>query len=203
MGGHRAALGLLVLTCAAGPAGAEEAPDLRLDAFRQSCVPAARSYAKTIETVAATGWTKTGEEAHPELQAMMGIVREQLVPDDDIRLSGLDLYRKDVGAHELFLVATEISADGIPPLVSCYVYDFDATAGLAEAALSAWLGAEPVERTEQPGVIAAYAWQNPPNLPSVEVRSSFIPESNRGALAAGFSGIGLSVSGFDETETDD
>jgi hypothetical protein len=187
-----AAVALLAALPTTAPA---QDADPRLTAFQESCVPGARSYEKTKETLAATGWNEAEESANPELQTMMGVVREQLVPDEDIKLDGIDLYEKEVGGLPLYAVVVSISA-GEFTLVSCYVYDFDAAEEIPEATLTAWLGADPVEETEQPGVIVSRAWQNAPNLEAVEVRSNFIPDGSPGSAMTGFSGLGLSVSGF-------
>lgn len=187
-----------VALLAAMPAGGVLAQDqgaALLTAFQESCVPGARYYDKTTETIQATGWTKAEETANPELESMMKTVREQMQPEEGMELSGLDLYQKEVGGRPVYGLVIEITA-GEFKLVSCYVYDFDATEDVSENALNDWLGMPATEVTDQPGLITSRGWQNAPNLQSVEVRTNFIPEGSPGQGMTGFSGIGLSVTGF-------
>ncbi len=167
------------------------APKLSADAI----LPPGTAMAQTTETVVATGWAKAEDTANPELTRMMKIVREQMQPEPGMELSSLDIYQKEVGGRPNYALVFEITA-GEFKLVTCYVYDFDAAEDISDTALTDWLGMPAGEVMDQPGLISIRGWDNAPNLPEVEVRSSFIPDGSAGEMTTGFSGLSLSVAGF-------
>jgi len=194
------ALGCVGLVAAASPpALAQDAAALPplVATFTSVCVPASGDIEATRALLGDAGWvTATGEEA-TELPGLMAA----------LDVAGLDVqgqggtYEDETYAHPgqpYFVTLSVVSREGMS-LLSCQVYDLDATEAISQELLSDWLGADPNGELDQPGLVTAQIWDFAPEFPMQSLSHMFIPVGSRQNADTGFTGEMLSLSRFMQT----
>lgn len=174
------------------------ATDVRIEAFTAACVPHRQDNMRAAEALARDGWTPVGDDDHPELDATMARVRAEADDPEYPMEMAYSAWRREMGGRRLYVVLSRVDAtigrtedsdgDGVIQewekatdfsMLGCGVWDFDATAPVDPALMTAWAGAEPVQVVDQPGVISGGTWNVHEALPgSAEVHMGFMPEGS-------------------------
>lgn len=206
-----------------GLALVEPASDTRLEAFVEACVPHRRDVDRAAEALAAAGWVRVGEDDHPELAATMAVGRRELAGDPDFQPTlSYSFWRRELEGRpihvvlnrvDLVLQAEDEDSDGdgeiqewekadTLTLLGCGLWDFDAPAPVPEAAVTAWAGAEPVQRIASPGGMSGATWNVHARLPGTgEVHVGWLPEG-ADAARTGFTGVAISMTSAPEDDAD-
>jgi hypothetical protein len=195
----RLALGLIVAIAAPSTLALAQAPEPRLEAFRDMCVEDRQDYDKLNRRALTRGWVRTRDGAHAELDELLAISRElELEPDVS---ASLESYAKTIPGGEVFLVLTYYASPQID-LVGCYLYDFDTDTPVDADLVSDWLGTQPSETVDQPTMIVGNTWETPARLPGTwDVYLAFIPEGSPATALTGFSGVVIRISSVQPKET--
>lgn len=193
-------IGVPLLTIAIGFCfqAAAAATDPRIDAFRETCIADRQDYDALKEHALAEGWAPAGAGVDAELDALLA---ESATIELDPGMSAmLESYLKTVAGGDTYLVLTYFESEQAN-LVSCYVYDFTATAPIAPDAITDWLGAPPSDVVDQPSVIIGYTWSAPERLPGTwDVFLTFLPEGGPASAMTGFSGLLIKITSIDPKE---
>ena len=209
-----AALTALVL---AGAALAEDTPpeygQAFVDAFAGACVPERLSYPGTKANAEALGWAPAEREAHPELAAMMAIMDEgaaEAAEEMDATFEH-QLYVKPVAETDHFLVVSRstfiIEGFGDPDeepdpwvRIGCYLYNFDATAPIDPAPVTALIENPISQSVEQDGIVS-YVWGPPCPMPRTgDTYMTFLADGSPLVAQTGFSGLMMK---FETSEPDE
>jgi hypothetical protein len=192
-----AAASLAVLASPAfaqAPAGYDQA---FVDAFAEACVPGRLSYAATLETAQAAGWTEVARDDHPELASVMQKSDEMLAADPEFTPEVvLVLMAREVAGirHHLSINESKIVIEeGDEPwvLVGCHLYNFDATAPLDPAPVTALLDKEISHSLDQDGLVG-HVWGPSCDMPRTgDTYLSFAREGTPTAQKVAFSGLSL------------
>lgn len=196
LGAALAGLVALVVT----PALAAPAPyDIAfVSEFADACVPQRMSYAGTQETALAEGWSRVERNAHPELEAMMAISEAAVAASADLEATfEYAIYSKPIEGRDHYLLAARTTANvgGDTPkfwnVISCYLYDFDASAPIDPEPVTALIG-QPVARSHSDESMVAHAWGPPCKMPmTLDTYMTWVPDGSEHAKQAGFSGLVL------------
>lgn len=186
--------------------------DPRLEAFRAACTVERGDMAATEALLRAQGWARVGDDDHPELERIMPASRAALT-DPEIDMSGvMSVWARTFATGRYHVVVTRIDAvlreeadddgDGVIQdwerrdvfsQIGCGLWDFDAVMGVPDAAVTAWVGAAPVQSVDHQGMTGG-TWNVFHLMPgTAEVHVGFIAE---GTPLAGtmFSGVSISMS---------
>jgi hypothetical protein len=163
--------------------------DARLAAFRSTCIPYRENYEATWLRAKQDGWTEIAEDEHDELEATMGVLREQNDPNG---LAILNPFRKEIEGRALHLVVASFPQD-LSLVTSCFLFDFAADEAIDPNLISEWLNAPPDEAVGAPGEGSAETWRDTEALPDAAVKSVFVPEDSPAIPHSGFSGVMLRV----------
>ncbi len=187
--------------------------DFRVDAFTAACIPNRQDQARMAQALAADGWVQVADDDHPELATTMATARAGMV-DPEIKMTGeVSVWGRTIETRRLYVVLTRISAvlsetedsdgdgviqeweqENIFEQVGCGLWDFDASAPIDLAAMTAWAGSEPVQVVDAPGLVWGGTWNVYDKLPGTgEIHMGFIPEDSPTAATA-FSGASISMS---------
>ena len=160
--------------------------DSRAIAFRDDCASSLNDYAKTQRTVLASGWKSVESDKHPELEAVMSFA--QKLDPNLIAKSEFQSYVKDLDGIAIYLVLAHVPFEE-KFLNGCYVYGFDDSKIDRSSVISVWLGADPTETVNHPGLIQQNKWIGPTKFPHLAtVRVGAIPDGSSVADETGFSG---------------
>lgn len=210
---RRAAIAALAL--AAFPALATEPAaygQAFVDAFAAACVPQRLSYAGTKANAERQGWQAAERTAHPELNAMMAKMdagAAEAAKDIQGRFE-IEIYRKPVADIDHYLVVGRSSfvieglaeAEEKPDpwvMIGCYLYNFDATAPIDPAPVSA-LTQQPIASTIDNQGMRGYVWGPPCPMPRTgDTYMSFVAEDSPHVALTGFSGLAMK---FETSEPD-
>ena len=149
---------------------------------------------------------------HPELASTLAKTRAGLIDPELEMTSALTVWGRTIQGRRLYVVLTQVSAligetedddgDGVIQdweqawpfeQLGCGVWDFDAETPVDPAAMTAWVGAEPVQLVDAPGLISGGTWSVYKKMPGTgEVHMGFIPEAGRDEI--GFSGVSITMS---------
>lgn len=208
------ALGL-TMALAAVPASASESAEYGpafIDAFAAACVPERLSYQGTVANVESLGWTRAERSAHPELAKMMAVMdagAEEAAEDMQASFE-YGLYAKPVADMPHYLVVSrasfiveELSEEEEPDpwiFIGCYLYNFDASAPIDPAPMTALTG-NPISRESNQDGLVAYLWGPPCPMPRTgDSYLTFIAEDSPHAGQTGFSGLMVK---FETSEPDE
>lgn len=207
------AAAVALLACVAAPSAmATESADYGaafVDAFATACVPERLSYAGTRANAEALGWITAERDAHPELMAMMSVMDSAAASAAEEMEGAFEhgLYTKPVADLPHYLVVSRASFNiGEPddPLnpwvyVGCYLYNFDATAPIDPAPVSALTGNAVAQQVDNEGLVS-YVWGPPCPMPRTgDSYLTFIADNSPHAAQTGFSGLMLK---FETSELD-
>lgn len=164
--------------------------------FAETCIPGRLGYDTTQATAEAAGWVKVAETDHAELATVMAASREQAV-DPELQAS-LDYvtYAREIDGQRHHLVVARTSAvisEGSDPWVQvgCYLYNFDATAAVDPAPISAVLKTE-VAASQDVNGASSTVWGPPCPYPRTgDTYLNFVSEGSEVATKIGFSGVAL------------
>jgi hypothetical protein len=193
---------LLILSCVAAPpeAGAAVADPPMVVAFRDTCLPARRDFDAMKAHVAAAGWSAATAADNPELAAILKRAEAAELPEKAALAMGV--FRKSIDGSTFYLVATDVRSELIH-LVSCYLYDFDATAPVDPLTMTLLLDKPPYQVIDQPGTMAGQLWKTPESLPgAIDAYSGFVPEGSEVAEQVGFTGQALRITSAAKEEPD-
>ncbi|WP_421724884.1 hypothetical protein [Bauldia sp.] len=184
------------------PALAQTTPsapeDHRIAAFRSVCIEDRHSYRALQARAVSEEWQLVARDHHPELAALLE--RSEALDLDEDMDSRLASYGRSFGSATLYLLLTRLESAPVT-LVSCYVYDFEATGPIAPAPVSDWLGISPTDTIDQPGVIVGHTWAAPEALPGTwDIFLSYVPDDGPAADETGFSGIVLKITAIEPRE---
>jgi hypothetical protein len=172
---------------------ADTTGDVRLDAFRDVCVPQRHDLA-AMQALAATIWSSVGDDADETLARVMEAARKGMTPAPGEKMIGIAVpYRREIDGRPLFLVLTNIRLEQAE-INGCFLYDFAATVPLDAALVSGWLKESPTETVNEPGVMEGNTWTAAEYPGVVDLRSGFIPPGSPAQAIAGFSGVALALS---------
>ena len=189
-----------LIVAAPQPAVSADYGQAFVDAFAEACVPGRLSYDATRATAEAAGWAIVERTDHPELAAVMQKSDEMLAadPEFDSDLVGV-LMARDVAGTRHHLSVTQLTfvvEEGDAPwvMVGCHLYNFDATAPIDPAPVTALLE-KPISNTmEQDGLIG-HVWGPPCPMPRTsDTYLSFVAEGSPTSDFTGFSGISMNFS---------
>jgi len=179
----------------------------QVEAFKAGCLTHHRDHTLAAPALAAAGWARVDETDHAELAASLALTRksatENLEPDERMDVS-FSVWRKTWGGRPMHLVLNRThlisgetkdeDGDGEIQswekafeitLLGCGVWDFDATEPLPVDALNVWIGAEPVQVIDEPGMVSGGTWNiQHMNLGGTgEIQAGFMPEGSTHPLA--------------------
>lgn len=186
-------VGLLTTVC---PVSAQDASDLRAIAFRDDCGVSLSDIDVTRQRVAAAGWAVVDESADPELEAVMSLARA--ADPELVSRSTFGAYAKHIGDRQTFLVLSQVpTAQGLAN--GCYLYDFGEAQLDRSGIIESWIGAQPNETVDYPGLVQQLKWIGPQSIPSMAtVRVALIAEGGSVAEQSGFSGAIWAATAFAE-----
>jgi hypothetical protein len=180
-----------------------------VDTFAAACVPERLSYPGTKANAETLGWVPATRDAHPELAAMMAKMDAGAAEAAE-EMQGtfeLELYSKPVAevAHYLVVARSSFIVDPEedPPdpwvYIGCYLYNFDATAPIDPAPVTALIE-KPIARTVDDQGMTGHVWGPPCPMPRTgDTYMSFIAEDSPHVALTGFSGL---VIKFETSEPD-
>ena len=165
-----------------------------LDAFRNACMPERRSYRRTLANVRALGWHPAAKSENDELRAVVELANKAMAEDAGPDwLLEMSAYEQVVAGRLNYLVVSRIVAPRIVRLVSCGLYDFEATDAIDPQPVSDFLGI-PIERTRRDKGFTAHFWGAPPSLPGTQGASLvFQTDESKHVSLTGFSGLVLKI----------
>jgi hypothetical protein len=192
---------LLMLLGATLPAGAASSYDQAfVDAFAEACVPGRLSFEATRDTARAAGWVEVERDDHPELAVTMAKADEIIAADPDFEMDIETLIhaREVAGTRHHLSVSRTIFVvqEGEPPwvMVGCHLHNFDATAPIDPAPLTALLEKPISHSVDQDGLIG-HVWGPPCPMPRTgDTYLSFVAEGSPASETTGFSGLSLNFS---------
>lgn len=177
-------LAALAVLFSATPAAAQQ-DETRLAQFRAVCGEGRAPAQATLERARTQGWSETRSNAHPQLERAF-LLTQALMPS----MSPIFLTRAEAGRQSFMIVA---SASDLPSRVGCFVFDFDATARVDGAQVTAWLGqAASDERDLSDGGLYMARWDNPTAFPGIlGIGATFVAPGSRAAENLGVTGTML------------
>jgi hypothetical protein len=169
-----------------------------VNAFEKACVPQRESYAGTLANVQSLGWQAVAADANDELREVIALADKAMEdgaePDWTLDMSA---FESVVEGRLYYLVVTHIVAPKIVRLVSCNLYDFDATEAIDPQTVTDLLGV-PIERTIRSTGFDTFSWGASPALPGTQGASlTFLTDESKHVKLAGFTGLVLK---FDTSE---
>lgn len=188
--------------------------DVRLETFKRACVPHRQDLVAAAVALEADGWNRAADNDHPELAATMRRAREEAMDPELEMTVDFTVWLKAVGGRRLYVVLNRADAilreeaddDGDGEiqdwekenrfsLLGCGLWDFDATTPIDPAAMTAWVGAAPVQVFDLPDDIVGGTWNVFDMLPgTAEVHIGYIPEGSEMFGRTGFSGVSITMS---------
>ena len=193
--GIAAAVALLAAT-GPGPAQANAYSAAFVDAFAKACAPQRESYDGSLAQARSEGWSPVDVASNDELAAVMGKSDAGL---DEARAEGLAMdfryqaFAREIDGRQLHLLVSYAESDVIDE-VGCYLYDFAASEPVDRAAVSGFIGAEPTEVLDDPGIVSA-VWAPPASMPrTLDTYLTYIPAGSEHVEAGGFDGVVLKFS---------
>lgn len=199
-----AAMAGSVLTVCAMPALALDSPASAdqsfVDAFAAACVPGRLAYETSRETALGEGWMIVERDDHPELASVMQRADEIFAAETDLdsEIEGT-LFARDVNGTRHHLSVTRSSfifEEGDTPWVTvgCHLYNFDATAPLDPAPVTALIG-NPISRSHDQDGMVGHVWGPPCPMPRTgDTYLGYVAEGSPTAEFTGFSGVSLNFS---------
>lgn len=200
-----AALAVAALALCAMPAHAGDAEvaygEAFVGAFAATCVPERLSYPGTIATAEALGWVAAERTAHPELAAMMAKSEAAAAEAAEEMQGSFEqrLYALPIAAVTHYLVVSRSSFVVTDPedpwvFIGCYLYNFDATAPIDPAPMTALLETPISNSVDQDGLVA-HVWGPPCPMPRTgDSYLSFVAEDSPHVAETGFSGLMIKFS---------
>lgn len=194
---------LAALALSVAPVSAQDAAygEAFVDAFAAACVPERLSYAGTRATAESLGWTTAERSAHPELETMMAAMDAGAAEaaEDMEATFEYGLYAKPVTDLPHYLIVTRASfimegfGENDEPdtwvYIGCYLYNFDATAPIDPAPMTALTGNEIAGEVNEDGLVS-YLWGPPCPMPRTgDSYLTFIADDSPHAAQTGFSGL--------------
>lgn len=179
-----------------------------VDAFAEACVPERLSFPGTKALAETLGWTPAERVAHPELAAMMAIM--DAGADEAARdMQGTfdyQLYVKPVAEVDHYLVVSRASfvvdfgdEPDVWTYIGCYLYNFDASAPIDPAPVTALIG-NPISRSVDQDGLVSHLWGPPCPMPRTgDSYLTFVAEGSPYAAQTGFSGLMMK---FETSEPD-
>lgn len=166
------------------------------DAFGKACIPGRLSYDASRAAALDAGWREVPRSDNAELDALMALSeKEAQDPELDATFT-YAAYANEIDGLPHYLVVSRTSAvisEGDTPWVQvgCYLYNFDATAPVDPAPVSALLATEISQSAEQDGIVS-HVWGPPCPMPrTLDTYLSFVPEGSAAAEGFVFSGAAL------------
>ena len=200
----------LALTFQASPS-----TDARFDAWVAACTPHRHDLEATAALIAETGWERVEADDHPELA---GSLRALTDPQTDERITmSYSLWARAVEGRRVHIVLNSASTvigrdedtDGDGKLaewerastfdiIGCGLWDFDADKPIDPAAVTAWVGAAPIQTHDDPRIVGG-TWSLAGRLEQPgELHVGFVPKGSPFATPVpgrgGFSGVSISLS---------
>ena len=127
-------------------------------AFKGVCARV-RSLPAMASAARRQGWQAVSPEAHPGLDLLVNGGRaEVLAREPDARLAGAQ-FRRKVGQRQLWLALSRYQDAEGAWSNGCRMYDFDAAAPIAPAALEALMGRPSTGTQPLPGGQTKYLWE--------------------------------------------
>ena len=163
-------------------------------AFEKACVPQRESYAGTLANVQSLGWKAVEPDANDELSDVLALADKAMEdgaePDWTMDMSA---FESVVAGRLYYLVVTHIVAPKIVRLVSCNLYDFDATEVIDPQTVTDLLGV-PIERTIRNTGFETFSWGPSPALPGTQGASlTFLTDESKHVKLTGFTGLVLKI----------
>lgn len=200
----------------------QDGADPRLDLFRQACLPHRQDMAAAAQALARDGWDAVAEQDHAELSGTLARARAVAV-DPDLQMENVfSVWGRTVDGRRYYVVLNRLTAvlaeaedtdgDGILQeweerdvlsLIGCGLWDFEADAAVNAEAVTAWVGAEPVQTVDLPGQIQAGTWNVHALYPGTgEIHVGFIPDGSPYVAETRFSGVSITMSTWLPEPTD-
>ena len=172
-----------------GSAEITQPADMRLDAFRQHCLPTRLDPALTLSGFEGAGWTVVTEAAHPELPALLELDRAQALAAE--ATGETVILRKGALFATVNQLTAEITEDEAARYATCAVWDLDADAAIPDDQISTWTGVSPRVRLDAPGVGRIVQWDLS-GLPGAgNLQASCFPEGSPAIARTGFTGAAI------------
>jgi hypothetical protein len=211
----RAAALAVSAVVAAFPAPAQDSTEYGqafVDTFAAACVPERLSYPGTRANAEKLGWTAAERDAHPELAAMMAKMDEGALEAAEEMQGTFDyrIYAKPVAdvPHYLIVSRATFLMEGFGEneepdewvYIGCYLYNFEATAPIDPAPMSALTGQPIAREVDQDGLVS-YLWGPPCPMPRTgDSYLTFVSDESPHAAQTGFSGLMVK---FETSEPDE
>lgn len=207
-----------LLALLAAPALAEETPGASVSAperadgaafvaaFKNACVPQRLSFPGTKSNAESLGWTVAENTDHPELAVLIEKMLAATVdPEMEITLD-YEIYTQPVAERQPYLIVSrsQIEMEAEPPLdkwtsIGCYLYDFDASAMIDPAPVTALIE-KPVANAVSVEGMEGYVWGPGCDFPrTMDTYLTFVADGGPYAEQIGFSGLLLK---FETSEPD-
>jgi hypothetical protein len=169
-------------------------------AFRKACVPHRQSFEKLLVHAQSNGWRLAEVSVNAELQTVSDMADAAMSEGAKPGWTLTTLAFDGIVAGRLnYLVVSHIVAPKVARLVSCSLYDFDATEAIDPDLVTEFIG-RPIAKTHKYAGLVAHSWDPPPALPgTLETNLTFVAEDSVTIKLTGFSGLVLK---FDSSERD-
>lgn len=208
-----AAIALLALAAAPATAQDSEYGQAFVDAFAAACVPERMSYPGTKANAEKLGWTPAERTTHPELAAMMAKMDAGAAAAAEEMQGTFEhqIYSRAVADEPHFLLVARssfvvegLADEGEEPdpwvYIGCYLYNFDASAPIDPAPVTALIEKPIAHEVDDQGM-SGYVWGPPCPMPRTgDTYMSFISEDSPHTALTGFSGL---VVKFETSEPDE
>jgi len=180
---------VIVALVTGAPAQDASAPDARLAAFQEFCLPERLNPTALISRFKEAGWVLSDAAANPELAAVTQIDHARALEAE--ATSETTVLRRNILFATVNVLTAAIAEDETAQYATCAVWDFDATAGIPDDQASSLAGVAPVVRLDRPyGRVVQ--WNLSDGLPGAgNLQTSYFPEGSPAAVQTGFTGAAV------------
>ncbi len=168
-----------------------------VETFREACVPERLSYEGTVGHAKALGWVAVEPSSYPEFAKVMEHSAKGL---EEAKADGLELsfqhvaLARKVESRDLHLIVSFTGSEFLDQ-ISCYLYDFAATAPVDAAAVGQMLGIAAPAQSMETAEITSHVWGPPPSMPrTLDTYLTYIPAGSPHVEQTGFDGVVLKFS---------
>ncbi|MXP25905.1 hypothetical protein GRI39_07595 [Altererythrobacter indicus] len=128
-----------------------------LGVFQASCAPIA-DFDAAAAAAKSAGWEPFDATPETKLGQLIEFGRGALDEQSELEMLDGGTYRRNVSGRNLYMVISGVRGAGFESR-GCRIYDFDATAPIGEADLTAWAGRTPTSEPSEDMPIQIFSWE--------------------------------------------